>query len=149
MDPMAGELVVPDEDRGSIPRHRWHEVCRHLAVKDLTKREIAKRFGVTPPAITQFSRRHAALIDEMRDRIEDDFVGMWIAKKENRIAAYMADWEASKANNDYGDHFEHIKTRAMILRQVAEEMGDLPPRQSVVVVPVQHSVVGVDVAALE
>ena len=34
------------------------------------------------------------------------------------------------------------------LRNIAEETGQLPPRQSVVIIPVQHIIEGVDVNSL-
>jgi predicted transcriptional regulator len=122
-------------------------MCRELAAEDLKRVEIARLFGVTPAAITQFAKRHKREIDETRERIADGLVAMWIADKVERIAAYQADFEMA-LDHPNAAHHEWIRTRTGILRNVAEELGQLPPRAQVNVFPVVHVVEGIEVEEL-
>jgi hypothetical protein len=132
-----------------IPAHRKTEVCRLLAAGIVKRTDIARQFGVTGGAITQFAHRHARLIAEMKQQAASEagrqIVGLWITAQENRLSAYQADYELS-LGNARADHYEHIKARALLLKQAAEELGEL--QQAMAVVPVQHVVINVDLEAL-
>lgn len=133
-----------------IPAHRRLEVCRLLAAGVVKRVDIARQFGVTGGAITQFAARNARLIEEMRQQAvsgaAEEIVGLWIAKRENRLAAYEADYQRS-LDSKYASSSEHIKARGMLVRQAAEELGGL--QQTMAVVPVQHVVINVDLEALK
>jgi len=109
--------------------------------------ELGRKYGYTRQSMLQFSKRHALKIEEIREHLDDEFAGLPIAQKKNRIAAYQ---EMAERIHDSPNaaHHEWIKAEAIINRNVAEEMGQLPPRQSITVVPVQHVVVGVETGDL-
>ena len=109
---------------------------------------LARKYGVSRPAITQFARRNAAEIDAIKADLQAEFAGLWIAEKELRIARYEADLELS-AEGDFAGHYEQIRTRTQILHNVAEELGQLPTRGNITVVPVQHVIVGIDTELLK
>jgi len=73
--------------------------------------------------------------------------GLRIASKEARIAAYQGDYEQAASGPKAGHH-EWVKARTGILHAVAEELGQLPPRTTVTVMPVVHIVEGIDLEAL-
>jgi hypothetical protein len=143
----------PDDDgtlNGSVERRPWErrQLCRELATGDMTRAALARKYGVVRSTITEFAKRHAREIDEIKAHLDDDFAGLWIADKSARMAAYQADLELS-GTGKYGSHWEQIRTRSQILKQVAEELGQMPPRAGVVVVPVTHIIEGVDVESLK
>lgn len=123
--------------------HNTRQVIRALAIGIQTRAQIAAEFGVTRSAVTHFATRHAREIHELQlaleNKVEDRLAGMWIADQENRLA--LLQWIAEHA----------IDTRDIMaaLRYAAEELGQLPPRSQVVVVPVQHVIEGVDTELLK
>ena len=140
---MADDVAV------SVCQKPWErrQLCRELATGEHTHAVLGKRYGVTRQAITAFAKRYAREIDAIKADLDNEFAGLWIAQKAARIAAYQADLEASEAGG-YGSHFEQIRTRTQILKSVAEELGQLPPRATITIVPVQHILEGVDPDAL-
>ena len=119
-----------------------------LAVGDETRSALARRFGVSASYITQFAKTYAREINDIKRDLDNEFAGLWIAEKANRVVAYQADYTAL-ATHENASHHEWVKGRALILKQVAEELGQLPPRATVTVVPVVHIVEGVDVDLLK
>lgn len=142
--PAAGSPPVNDspEQRPVKPWDR-RQLCRELAEGEIKRADLARKYGLGRSAITEFAKRHAREIDDIRAQLDDEFAGLWIAQKAARIAAYQSDLEQS-AEGEYAGHYEQIRTRTQILRAVAEELGQLPPRATVAVVPVVHVLEGVD-----
>jgi len=133
-------------ERG-IPRYRHLDLIRHLAAEDVTRAALAREHGVHRSAITQFAQRHRAEIEQIRTQLDDEYAGIWLADKRARLAALQSDYEMAAEHKNAGHH-EWIKTRAQLLHQASEELGQLPGRVGVVVVPVTHILVGVDAEAL-
>lgn len=125
-----------------------HALCRDLATGDKTRAQLAREHGVTRQAMTKFAQRHADRIAEIRAHLDDEFAGIWIANKEKRIAAAERDYELS-AGSEYAGHWEHVRTRSMIRKEIAEELGQLPPRTNTVVIAAVHNVVGIDLEDLK
>ena len=146
---------IPDavpEVNGSAKRIApWlrRTLCRELAAGEVKRAALARKYGVTPAAITLFAKRHGAEIDAIKRDLDDQFAGLWIADKAARIAAYQADLEASAADTKHAGYFEQIRTRTAILRAVAEELGQLPPRATLTIRPVVHVLEGVSPEVLK
>lgn len=139
----SDELTTRANAEAPVPPWVRRQRCQELAAGKKSRAQLAREWGISRPTVTAFAKRHAAEIDAIRVALDDEFAGLWIAAKGARIAAYQADLEAS-ASSGYGGHFEQVRTRAQILRQVAEELGQLPGRTGVVVVPVTHVLVDVN-----
>jgi hypothetical protein len=135
--------------RPGIPRHRQLEVIRHLAAGDVTRAELARQVGITRGGMTSFAKRHQAEIEQVRAQLEaeDPWPGLWVAERAQRLAAYQACYEEAAEHKNSG-HAQWVMAKAHVLSSVAEELGQLPGRGAVVVVPVQHVLVGVDLDAL-
>lgn len=144
---MADELNGSAKSRKLTPFDR-REIQRALADGTEKRSAIARRFGVTAGYITQFAKQYAREIDDIRRNLDDEFAGLWIASKVNRVIAYQADYTQT-LTDPRSSHHEWVKSRAMILRQVAEELGQLPPRTTVTVIPVVHVIEGIDVDLLK
>lgn len=137
------------QQSGSRKLKPWDRraLCRELAAGEVKRAVLARKYGISGAYVTKFAKQHAAEIDAIKVNLDNEYAGLWIAQKAERIAAYQADLEASE-DGDYGSHFEQIRTRTQILKSVAEELGQLPPRTTVTVMPVVHVLEGVDPAAL-
>lgn len=68
-------------------------LIRALATGEKTRAELARERGVVVSALSEFAKRHAAEIQAVRDNVEDEFAGMWIAQKAERVAAYQQNAE--------------------------------------------------------
>jgi methionyl-tRNA formyltransferase len=99
--------------------------------------------------MTSFAKRHQAEIEQVRAQLEaeDPWPGLWVAERAQRLAAYQACYEEAAEHKNSG-HAQWVMAKAHVLSSVAEELGQLPGRGAVVVVPVQHVLVGVDLDAL-
>lgn len=147
-------MTEQQEISGSVPRRTrrdhlkpWevHELCKLLAAGELSRAECARKMGVTSKAVTEFARRHKERIDEIRSHLDDEFAGLWAARKEARLAAYMDEYERL-SQHPSANHHEWSRARQQALRSVAEELGQLPNRSQVTVGgKVEHVLVGVDV----
>lgn len=120
-------------------------LMRELALGKATQDQLAEKYGCGRYAITDFKRRHAAEIQAIQDRAVDEFAGIMIADKANRLAMYQEQVEAAEDRGDW-------KLVARLLRQVAEEMGHLPSRVQVsgaVDVHTSYSITGADGAPID
>src|SRR5258708_20325449 len=52
-------------------------VCRELAREQLSRSDIARKFGVSPSAVTQYAAKYALEIDAIKPRLEDDYPHPW------------------------------------------------------------------------
>jgi predicted transcriptional regulator len=109
------------------------DIIRLLAVNELTQKAIAERYGVQQSAVSSFSRRYADRIAEVRAELDNALAGLWIAKKENRVAHYMDMAEESDDVNLDADWNERRRVKAAALRAVADELGQIPNRSTVTV----------------
>lgn len=134
-------------ERG-IPRRCIPLLIRELAAGEMKRTELARKYGVVRATITEFAKRHAAEIDEAKDRLGDEFAAAWIADKAQRIGAYQADYEMA-LNDPRASHHDWVRARTAILLAVAEELGQMPPKMQVSVMPVVHIIEGVDVERLK
>lgn len=140
------EIVKSSASRKLTPFDR-RKLQRVLAEGDKKRTVIAREFGISPSYVTQFARLYAHEIDEIKRDLNNAFAGLWIADKESRLVAYQTEY-AMALGNEKASHHEWIKTRLQTLHQVAEELGQLPGRQPIMTVAVEHIIVGVNIEDL-
>lgn len=113
------------------------ELIVKLAHSGKTQRALAEEYGVAQSSIFEFAQRHRAEVEQVRADKENEFAGIAIADKANRLATYQAVLErlagAVEANADLGDDEQAMDEKTAnavgkILRNVAEELGHLPNR---------------------
>ncbi len=126
------------------------KLIRELALSGKTQRQLAEEYGVVESSMTEFKHRHAEAINDVRENASDEFAGLWIAKKQNRIQAYMdqVDFLAQRVEDGTEDPEAAFKVAQSALKAVAEEMGQLTARVAVagdVGARVTHELVGVNV----
>jgi hypothetical protein len=127
-----------------------------LATGDQTHDQLGEQFNRSEIAVHQFAVRNRAEIAEARRAMAGEFSGLWIARKEARLAEYQQkydDIDATLSEHDdavrallegtddkgerrrlfasllsHPDVNRYVTTQLRILASVAEEMGHLPSR---------------------
>ncbi len=93
-DESPGQAVIPASLRGRVRL----ALIRDLAMGEWSHAEIAKQTGATTKEIAAFAREHEAEIAEvsaaLAGRLAVETAGLWISKKQNRVA------ELQKAYDD-------------------------------------------------
>jgi hypothetical protein len=133
---------MPVEPGGDGPRLRgWQRVAllRDLALAEMTVREIAVKYGRSESTMYSWKVNHAAEIDAIRADAANEFAGLWVAQKVNRVAEYQADIE---------DEDTDVQVKHRALRAVAEELGQLTTKQEIQA-SVVYQVEGVDPEAMK
>lgn len=142
-----------------------------LALSGKTQEALAEKYGCTQGAISQFRAKHLTDIQAVRDDSENEFAGIAIAEKANRLATYLDMLEKAlqpvpKVNGKgeimYGLPDENGERKPImeidlavaqkIQRNVAEELGHLPNRVTLggeVGVTTAYTINGVDPGALK
>lgn len=133
-------------DRGKLGGLRHREVVRLLAAGEINQAEIARRYDVSEGAVSQFKRKHAEEIAAVRANMDDEFAGLAIASKVNRVAMLQeiaekalepvpkisANGKVTYVTNEDGESemVMEVDARAAMaaLKQVAEELGQLVAR---------------------
>lgn len=123
---------------------------RRLATLEagVTEQMVADEFMVTIASLKMFKQSYAREIDAIRGDLDNKFAGIWLADKEARLYAYAEEFIIARSNPNMSHH-EWIKTRAAILRAVADELGQIPGRSGILVVPVEHVIVNIDLEDLK
>lgn len=122
------------------------QIVRLLAAQELSLGQIAERYNCTPQAVGQFRDRNAEEIAAVRADMDDEFAGMAIASKVNRVAMLQeiaekalepvpkisANGKVTYVINEDGESemVMEVDARAAMaaLKQVAEELGQLVAR---------------------
>jgi hypothetical protein len=136
-------MVAPQHaDRGKLGGLRRRQIVRELALGEFTQQALADKYGVTQGAIAQFKQRHADEIEAVRQNADDEFAGILIAQKAARLASLAEIHEQAltpmpkiapsgkPARDADGNPVLEVDGRlaAQVLKQAAEEMGQLPTR---------------------
>lgn len=148
-DPMQGsadlEVKAPTRKpvKGALERG-WvsHRLIREIALGDKTGKELAEQYGVSDTSISNFKKRHAMEIEEVRNNLADEYAGLWVAKKLGRISEYQKAAEKMIGNNSP----RNAEVLVTILKAVAEELGQLPARTQVNITNevTTYEIVGID-----
>lgn len=104
-----------------------HRLIRDFALGEKSGKELAEIYGCSATSISQFKKRHALEIEEVRNNLADQYAGVWVAKKIERIREYQNAAEKMAS----GESARSQEVLVSILKAVAEELGDLPARTQV------------------
>ncbi len=151
-DPMQGSAdleldpartAAPKARRGHLERG-WvkHRLIRELALGEKPGSMLAQQYGVSQTSLSAFKKRHSLEIEEVRNNLADEFAGVWVARKLERIREYQNAAEKMAE----GTSPRNAEVLVNILKAVAEELGQLPARTNVSVTneTVVYEIVGVD-----
>lgn len=145
----SSKALTPKRSDGAVARkghleRGWvkHRLIRDFALGEKSGREMAKEYGVSETSMSAFKRRNAMEIEEVRNHLADEYAGVWVATKLNRIREYQEAAEKMAS----GSSPRNQEVLVSILKAVAEELGQLPARQQVNVSTenVTYQIVGID-----
>jgi hypothetical protein len=124
-----------------------HRLIRDFALGEKSGRTLAAEYGVSQTSISAFKKRNEMAIEEVRNNLADEYAGVWVAQKLNRIREYQ---EAAEKMSS-GESPRNAEVLTSILKAVAEELGQLPARQQVNVSTenVTYQIVGINVDDLQ
>jgi hypothetical protein len=98
-----------------------------LALAEKTQNQLAEEYGVSKAAISMFKTRNLTAIERKRENLADEYCDLWIASKRNRLAELQAAAEKLAERPDA----RSAEVLAKLLKDAAEELGDLPTRPGV------------------
>lgn len=108
-------------------RHKL-KTMRMLA-EGLSQSEVARQMDVTPMAVTQFASRNRDAIEELRTHLDDEWAGIWIADKRQRVLTLQQVVEDMQDELDAmefdGSPTEARRVIMAALKATAEELGQL------------------------
>ncbi len=122
------------------------ELIRSLAEGKISQTDLAKRYGVGQSGIAEFKRRHAVDIERLKDSLNDEWADLWATKKRNRIAELECLFDTV---SDGPLTPTVIRELRGILRDIAEEMGDITNKNKVEVDVVRYEISGVSLENLK
>jgi hypothetical protein len=132
-DPMQGSTELTPRTgttarKGHLERG-WvkHRLIRDFALGERTGRELAEQYGVSQTSISAFKRRYGMEIEEVRNNLADEYAGVWVAQKIERVREYQIAAEKMAS----GSSPRNAEVLVSILKAVAEELGQLPARTQV------------------
>lgn len=145
----SSKELTPKRSDGAVARkghleRGWvkHRLIRDFALGEKSGQELAREYGVSATSISAFKRRNAMEIEEVRNNLADEYAGVWVAKKLERIREYQTAAEKMSTGNSP----RNAEVLTSILKAVAEELGQLPARAQVNVSTenVTYQIVGID-----
>lgn len=146
-------MVVPSGEIKLARGYRKRRLIHELAVGARKQEDLAEEYDCTRQAIAAFAKRYAEEIAAVKANIDEEFSGMWIADKKERVAEYQQDVEDINKYLDSADgpDGELMRIKHGALRAVSEELGQLPARVHVSVQAdkLNYTVAGVDVEQLK
>lgn len=126
-------------------------LIRELADGTLSQAELAEKFGRSQPGISAFAKRNADAIAKVREDIGAEIDVLWVSHKADRIATYEGYIEQLAEIAELVEHEKVptvLKTAANMIRNVAEELGHLAPKDAGEATKVEVTIKGVDGDAL-
>lgn len=114
-----------------------------LARGEKTQAQLAREYGVVESSMTEFKQRHRDRIDEIARDIDNEFSGLWVTQKTERLDEMQTLYEGI-TSGEITD-LDQVKTRLDVLRKAAEELGQIPNRTTIdLAQPVEVRIVGAD-----
>jgi hypothetical protein len=104
-----------------------HRLIRDFALGEKSGIVLSEQYGVSRAAISAFKKRYSLEIEEVRNNLADEYAGVWVAQKIDRIREYQQAAEKMAA----GSSPRNAEVLVSILKAVAEELGQLPARTQV------------------
>jgi hypothetical protein len=145
--------------KGARDIQGWREygLIRDLALNEKTAAHLAEDYDVAEQTVYDFKMRHKAEVAAVLAEWSDEFAGLWSAKKYNRVAdiqhlagtiqdrmdelledAAMATEVMRSVNPDAApvrvplrEWQSLVREKARLVHQIADELGQLPPRIAV------------------
>lgn len=118
---------MPEEKK--LSHRRLYALLHELAENELTQRVLARKYGISQARVSQLGTQYADEVEDMRADLEDEYAGLWLAQKAERVKAYMRLAEMLEEDLQVsGLESSFINQLQKVYKNIAEEMGQLPAR---------------------
>lgn len=117
------------------------DLKRDLALRSESQRELAIKYNVSEPTISYFKKEVQQEIEEIAEKALEQVTGELVKRQDWRLLQYERDLAKLEGYRSP----DAVRARAVILKQIAEEMGQLPPRMAIAIQVAEHHYHGVDV----
>lgn len=121
--------------------HIKHSLLMYLAEDIWPVGKLAEFFQVSDSSIAAFARRHENEIAELRAQMQDEtrkvLSALWIARKDWRLSEYqqsvedIEEWILREIQKGKAPDIGMLRAKFQALHNVAEELGELPPRVAI------------------
>jgi len=142
------DAQLPIQARG----HKWLDLIYALAQDEVDYTRLSMHYQIRKTDLALFAEQHAAAIEDAKTQVNDEFAALWITKKTSRMAEYQADLEYLNDCIETADKpLEAIRLKQQVLKNVADELGQIPGRTPTLVQnnSVHYHVEGVDMEKLQ
>lgn len=146
---MTDELEV--QKRRVILEKPWvkPELIRYLAEGKKSQVELSEMYGVGQSSIAEFKRRHLPEIqrlrNDMNDKLNDEFTGLWLAEKRARLFDLQHQIEAL---HDLPVTARTAEVIGILLRKAAEELGQITTSNKVEMDVVRYEIANINLEDL-
>lgn len=146
---MTDELDV--QKRRVILEKPWvkPELIRYLAEGKKSQVELSEMYGVGQSSIAEFKRRHLPEIqrlrNDMNDKLNDEFTGLWLAEKRARLFDLQHQIEAL---HDLPVTARTAEVIGILLRKAAEELGQITTSNKVEMDVVRYEIANINLEDL-
>jgi DNA-binding MurR/RpiR family transcriptional regulator len=114
---------------GRVRMNLIHE----LGIGEMTQAELGRKYGVNPASICRFAKKHELEILDVKDKVSDAIISLWITRRADRVAEMQQIYDDIDKiiRNEVGnkksmsDRANLFRTKLTALRQAAEELGQL------------------------
>lgn len=116
-------LTPGRSDDNKLPAHQKLDLLHDLALGDLSFAKLGEKYDRPTTWVFEFAKKapNEEAVRRIREAGMDRMAGLWVASKQNRVAALQADAEEFADSDD--PQFRRLRQTA--LRGVAEELGQL------------------------
>lgn len=113
----------------TLRAHHKLALKRELAEGAKTQMALAAEYGVTQQTISAFLAKYADDIKDIRENMENEFAGIALAHKKNRLAHLDSSVELIdtllELNPEANDRASLLRAKQSALKDMANELGEL------------------------
>lgn len=117
------------------------KLIHDLALSPKTQAQLAQDYGISQNSVSRIKREESRDIERIQDDYLEQATGQMISNLEWRMK------ELEKAVLVMGNKRspEFVRAKVMALHEAAEQLGQLPPRMQINIIPVEHKLSGIDI----
>jgi hypothetical protein len=129
----------------NLKARQRHNLLQDLASGSQTIQQLADKYERALGTIHYYKKKYADEIAAIRSEAENEYAGIWVADKKQRLLAYLEDVEQIQETTEKSGVLDVglLRTKQAALKSIAEELGQLKQHMSVDQ-SVTYTIIGVD-----